>query len=405
MKKQFLKRGIYIIFCNLISITYLLSMTLDISSNNQIDEYKVVWEDNFESTVLDKSKWNIEVNGNGGGNRELQYYTEKNISIGNESESGASCLIITAKKESYLGKNCTSGRIRTYGKMSFKYGKVESRIKLPKTANGLWPAFWLLGADYPEIGVGWPKCGEIDIMEMGNSYGITNNIQERYFNGWFHWGEAWTPNGYPNWGKDIIADYSLQDDFHLYTLVWDTNSIKMYLDLDKFPENKPYVEMNISGSTEPGQVGRYYHKPFNIILNLAIGGNFTGIWDINEVSALNEENNFEAKMYVDYVKVYQKGVVDEEINISSSTSLDNITSNRYYLEPNPASNILFIKGDKTPFSITIYDLLGTKKLEVQNTDQVDISSLTLGNYIVKITISKDIFETHKLSKVNYSIDY
>ncbi|MHB9143257.1 MAG: glycoside hydrolase family 16 protein, partial [Paludibacter sp.] len=113
-------------------------------------DYNLVWQDNFDGNTLDeKNNWNIEVNGNGGGNSELQYYRRENISVGPEPVSGANCLIITGKKENYLGKTCTSGRLTTQNKVTFQYGKLEARIKLPKTANGLWPAFWMLGTDIP----------------------------------------------------------------------------------------------------------------------------------------------------------------------------------------------------------------------------------------------------------------
>lgn len=361
--------------------------------------YQLVWEDNFDGNTLDKNKWDVEVNKDGGGNNELQYYTRDNVSVGTEPVSGTSCLIITAKKENYQGRTCTSGRIRTYGKMSFKYGKVEGRIKPPKTANGLWPAFWMLGADYYESG--WPKCGEIDILEMGNVNGINRGTQERYFNGWFHWGESWTPNGYPNWGQDKTTDYSLQDDFHLYTLIWDVNSIKMYLDLDKYPDSEPYLQMNIDGGTEPGQVGRYFHKPFNILLNMAIGGDFTGIHNINNITALNANNNYEAKMYVDYVKVYQKGDQGEELHVSPVSSFDNYdaaSSKKYTVFVSPASDNLNIAGNLIPESVSIYNLLGIKLKETRNDNIINISSLPTDNYLVKIISENGRQEIHKFTK-------
>ena len=104
-------------------------------------EYKLIWEDNFNKSTISKKNWTIEVDGLGGGNRELQYYRKQNISIDKEPVTGESCLVITAKKENYKKKIATSGRITTQHKHSFTFGKIEARIKLPKTANGLWPAF------------------------------------------------------------------------------------------------------------------------------------------------------------------------------------------------------------------------------------------------------------------------
>lgn len=271
-------------------------------------KYKLVWEDDFNKPALDEAKWTVVVNGKGGGNRELQYYRSENISIGKEPATGENCLVITAKKEKYRFKTATSGRISTQQKMAFRYGKLEARMKLPKTANGLWPAFWMLGSDYPKAV--WPKCGEIDIMEMGSKDGISSNTQDRYFNGACHWGERFNHGKYPNYGKSTTNDASLQDEFHTYTLIWDKNSVRMYLDLALNPEAKPYFQMPISGEAIADKPANYFHKPFFVIFNLAVGGNFSQIRSIKNVTALK---NGEAKMYVDYVRLYQQGNSDETL--------------------------------------------------------------------------------------------
>jgi len=279
-------------------------------ANEKGDEYHLVWQDSFDGTKLDEANhWNIIINGRGGGNREMQYYKRENISVGKEPVSGENCLIITARRENHFLKKYTSGRLSTQDKVSFKYGKIEARMKLPKTANGLWPAFWMLGSDYPKAV--WPKCGEIDIMEMGNKNGITQGIQDRYFNGACHWGERFNHGKYPNYAKSRINPYCLQDGFHLYTLIWDEKALKMYVDLDKFPTDDPYFEMPINGKNEPNNAAHYFHKPFFIVFNLAVGGNFPGIRNSKEITALKDG---EANMYVDYVKVYQKGNMAEQFN-------------------------------------------------------------------------------------------
>ena len=270
-------------------------------------EYKLMWEDNFDNPVLNETDhWTVEVNGNGGGNNEMQYYRRENISI-EQHPSGVNCLVISAKRENFGGKVVTSGRLVTRENVSAKYGKMEARIKLPLTANGLWPAFWMMGDDYSKVG--WPRCGEIDILEMGNVNGISRGTQDKYFNGACHWGENWT-----YYAKDNTAAYSLQDDFHLFTMIWDENAIKMYLDLDKYPNNAPYFEMKIDGQRVAGQVSYYFHKPFSFLFNLAVGGNFTGITgntNISKITALPVDGT-PVKMYVDYVRIYQKGVAGEE---------------------------------------------------------------------------------------------
>jgi len=266
-----------------------------------------MWEDNFDNPILNETQhWTVEVNGDGGGNNEMQYYRRENISIEQES-SGVNCLVISAKRENFGGKFFTSGRLVTRGNVSCKYGKIEARIKLPHTGNGLWPAFWMLGEDFPTIG--WPRCGEIDILEMGNVDGISQGIQDRFMNGACHWGETWTYNA-----QNSIAAYSLQDDFHLFTLIWNESDIKMYLDLDKYPNASPYYTMSIVGEDVPGNVSHYFHKSFGILFNLAVGGTYTGIMgdgNISKITALPADGT-PAKMYIDYVRIYQKGIAGEE---------------------------------------------------------------------------------------------
>jgi len=311
MKTTFLQLSVLFFF-----VTVCVNNAIS-QGSGEINGYKLVWQDEFCGPTLNPSVWNIEVRNDGGGNNELQYYTNRpdNVSIGIEPVSGKSCLILTAKKETYgTGGNqrtCTSGRVTTQGKMSVQYGKIEASIKLPKTANGLWPAFWMLGSNISSSGFGWPTCGEIDILEMGNAQGITAGTQERYFNGALHWG-YYTGGNYPNYGYSVTNAYSLQDDFHLYTCEWDANSIKMYLDKDKYPGVAPYYQMNISGTNDDrgGQYAgyNYFRHPFFVIFNLAIGGNFPGIFNINNITALNAGD---AKMYIDFIKVYQKGDAGE----------------------------------------------------------------------------------------------
>lgn len=286
---------------------FLLLTAFGIVAQEQAN-YKLVWEDDFNKPTLNETKWTIVENGKGGGNRELQYYRKENISIGKEPATGEGCLVITAKKENYRCKSATSGRISTQQKMAFRYGKLEARMKLPKTANGLWPAFWMLGSDYPKAV--WPKCGEIDIMEMGSKDGIVSNTQDRYFNGACHWGERFNHGKYPNYGKSTTNDASLQEEFHTYTLIWDKTSVRMYLDLALNPEAKPYFQMPIDGEAIADKPASYFHKPFFVIFNLAVGGNFSQIRSIQKVTALK---NGDAKMYVDYVRLYQQGNLDETL--------------------------------------------------------------------------------------------
>lgn len=306
--------------------------------------YQLVWEDNFDGATINPAYWNLEENARGGGNAEMQYYTQKNATIEKHPLSGESCLVISAMKENYKNRPATSARLNTQDKVVLQYGKIEARIQLPHTANGLWPAFWMLGNDlmrnlgdddssdhhpqYNKSGsVAWPKCGEIDIVEMGHTNGIANGVQDRYFNGACHWGEKFNNGKYPNMGKSSVAPYAIQGDFHLFTLIWTPNEIAMYLDQDKYPNVKPYFSLSLKGKCK-NQPGHYFNKPFYLVLNLSVGGYFTGLPAPEKYATLitDDWENFvkitdtalpkdgtPVKMYVDYIRIYQQGNKNDKI--------------------------------------------------------------------------------------------
>lgn len=346
----------------------------------ETDGYKLVWQDLFDGTELNMSRWNIEVNGDGGGNNELQYYTARpeNVSVGDDGE-GNGCLILTAKKEVYNGKQCTSGRITTKNKIAFKHGKIEAAIKLPQTANGLWPAFWMMGNDFDQVG--WPRCGETDIMEFGHQNGIKNGTQDRFFNGACHWGTAW--NDHRQYARDRTNSYSLQDgEFHIYTCIWDQDKIAMYVDMDTHPEMGPYYEMTIPETTDMTAPGAYFHKENFILFNLAVGGNFPGIWDINGITALNEGNNYQQSMYVNYVKVYQKGTPDESTNFADAGDMpqggvDSMVADAIEIGYAAGVITLPVAGD-----IQVYSAAGALVASGRG-EQLSVDGLAAGMYIVK----------------------
>lgn len=347
----------------------------------ETDGYKLVWQDLFDGTSLNLDRWNIEVNGDGGGNNELQYYTARldNVRVGDDGE-GNGCLILTAKKEVYNGKQCTSGRITTKNKIAFKHGKIEAAIKLPQTANGLWPAFWMMGNDFDQVG--WPRCGETDIMEFGNATGIANGTQDRYFNGACHWGTAW--NDHRQHANAITNSYSLQDgEFHIYTCIWDQDKVAMYVDLDKNPNASPYYIMTIpETTTDQTHPGYYFHKENFILFNLAVGGNFPGIWDINGITALNEGNNYQQSMYVNYVKIYQKGTSDESTNFAdpgdtTMGGVDGVAAAEMEISYAAGVVTLPVAGD-----IQVYSASGALVASGRG-EQLSVDGLAAGMYIVK----------------------
>ena len=371
------------------STSYLLSSLAVISAlsarasdpqvgSGEVDGYKIVWQDLFDGDSLDLQNWNIEVNGNGGGNNELQFYTDEptNVHVGDDGD-GNSCLILTARREYYKGRGVTSGRVNSQKKVNFTHGKIEAAIKLPKTANGLWPAFWMMGDDYAEVG--WPRCGETDIMEMGNSTGINSGCQERYFNGACHWGQGW-PNA--SYAKALNSRYSLQDgEYHLFTLIWNETGYKMYLDLDRDPKTNPYYAMDCP-MTEPDNEwspGNYFHKPNFILFNLACGGDFTGIHSVADITALNEENGYEQSMYINYVKIYQKGEDNETLSYVSypTAGIESIES----VKDNGGIQ-LGSTSVSAPAPLTLWNLDGVKVAHSE-AGEIALDGLHSGIYIAR----------------------
>ncbi|ADQ45037.1 glycoside hydrolase family 16 [Caldicellulosiruptor kronotskyensis 2002] len=244
--------------------------------------WKLVWSDEFNATPapgVDENKWTYEIGGGGWGNNELQYYTNsiKNVYIEQDPDNpNNGFLVIKAIKEDYKGYHYTSGRIKTAGKFEFTYGRVEMRAKLPY-GQGIWPAFWMLGSNINTVG--WPNCGEIDIMEfVGKTptriYGTIHGPGYSGDNSIGAWHEY--PKGFT-------------DDFHTYAIEWEPNVIRWYFD------GELYQVRTVSDLV--GKTWVFDHD-FYIILNLAIGGNWPGSPDASTV--------FPQKFVIDYVRVFQR---------------------------------------------------------------------------------------------------
>lgn len=264
---------------------YIVTVFAYSSTGNTISDFKkirvfvaekgpqLIWSDEFDSTgAPDASKWGYDIgNGNNGwGNGEKQYYTNRTDNV--KVENGI--LKIIAKKETYQGFEYTSTRLLTKGKFDFTYGRIDVRAKLP-TGTGTWPAIWMLGANIDTVG--WPACGEIDIME--------------------HWGHnptkissaTHTPScsgGCPSTsvGETTITNYATE--YHVYSLEWTENELSFYIDNVYKYSYKPTVK---NSSTWP------YYAPQFLILNVAMGGSWFTI----------DPNFTESIMEIDYVRVYQ----------------------------------------------------------------------------------------------------
>ena len=233
------------------------------------DNYELVWSDEFNGNSLDTNTWNYEIGTGswGWGNNEQQYYTDRNIKVSNGT------MKITAKREDYGGMKYTSSRITTKNKKNFKYGKIEARIKMPKF-KGVWPAFWMLGAN--QDSVGWPKCGEIDIMEAIND--------ENLVYGTLHWFHDPGNNNADSGSSVAVAD---RTEYHVYGVEWTADKLRWYVD------GKVYRTMDVSNDSFSE-----VRKEYFVIFNMAIGGQWPG-YDIDETA-------FPATMEVDWVRAYKK---------------------------------------------------------------------------------------------------
>lgn len=229
----------------------------------------IIFEEHFSSSKLNTTNWNYDI-GNGcpqicgWGNNELQFYKQQNVRVSNGN------LVITAQNDSIY----TSGKIHTKDKITFTYGTIEVRAKLPK-GKGLWPAIWLLGNNINQVG--WPACGEIDMMEyVGKEPGVLFTSMH-------------TPSSHGNTiNTKKTAIKNLEEDFHVYKCVWTENEIAFYINDQHLYTYNPAVK---NDKTWP------YNKPFYLILNLAIGGNFGGPEVDNTI--------FPAEFVIDYIKVYK----------------------------------------------------------------------------------------------------
>ena len=242
----------------------------------------LVWSDEFEGpngALVDASRWVAETGGHGWGNNELEYYTDRGR---NASLDGDGNLVIQALREHFEGggvaREYTSARLKTQGRFEQAYGRFEARIKIPR-GQGIWPAFWLLGADIPTAG--WPRCGEIDVMENIGREPAT--VHGSMHGPGFSGGNSLTAAYGPAGGQ------AFADAFHVFAVEWDPGSVRFFADANLYQTRTP-------ADLRPGQAWVFDH-PFFVILNVAVGGDWPGGPDGTTV--------FPQAMLVDYVRVYR----------------------------------------------------------------------------------------------------
>ena len=246
----------------------------------------LVWSEEFDSgDAPDPAVWSYDLGASGWGNRELQEYTDdaQNAFI----ENGQ--LVIRVLEQD-SGAPYTSARIRTQDKVMVRYGTIEARVKVPDLADGLWPAFWTLGNNFSEVG--WPACGELDILEMGHTSAIRDNVVNQRVGSAAHWENN---DNYATYGLFFDSPQRLDDDFHLFRMEWTPDLVRTFVDDNKIWEMR-IDSASCSDCTE-------FHEPHFMILNLAVGGNYTGILNEAGITA-----SLPAEMHIDYVRVYERAV-------------------------------------------------------------------------------------------------
>ncbi len=262
-----------------------VSGTMTKAEEDALLRWELVWSDEFDGKAVDATKWTFEKgNNNGWGNNELQVYTDKPANATLRQVAGASALAVTAVKEPVKDQNksfsYTSARLVTKNKFTFRYGKVEIRAKMPQ-GQGIWPAFWMLGDNIDEVG--WPACGEIDIMEfLGHDTGTVYSTLHGPITGGPGFGQPYR----------LPGGASFADDYHVFTFEWHEDHLSFLVDGNLyFLADKAQVQY-LKGKKE-----WVFNRPYFLIVNLAVGGNWPG--------NPNASTKFPQTLAVDYVRVYE----------------------------------------------------------------------------------------------------
>ncbi len=284
-----------------------------------VDDWELVWSDEFDSDAIDEDKWTFEVNCDGGGNNEKQCYTD---SADNAFISDGMLNLVALPAEEGATLPYTSARLNTRYKADFKYGRIEMRAKLP-FGQGAWPAFWMMPTD--EVYGGWPRSGEIDIMEAVNLKVADEegNLENQVY-GTLHYGQVYPDNVHT--GKAYAMSANPADDFHTYAVEWQEGEIRWYVDgylyeTQRQSEVRYNSKGEAAGLAHRGWFAEYYDiitgeltthwdaapfdQSFYLILNLAVGGDWPE--NVNNLG-VNESAFTDGQSYqIDYVRVYQCG--------------------------------------------------------------------------------------------------
>jgi beta-glucanase (GH16 family) len=389
----------------------------------------LIWWDDFSSSSLNLNNWSYEL-GNGcnqgenlcgWGNQELQSYSEENISIEQiPGEEGNNALVITAMEQG--STDFTSGRITSQDNVHFQYGIVEIRMKVPEVETGLWPAAWFLGGNHPEVG--WPKSGEIDLMEMGQKksfrtqQGYPNSSANQYVGSniiWYSSAACVTGNetcaaaiaSDVNYNNPYVSSDNLNERFQVYRLYWSKDHIRLTVQ-DQGNEHSLYTA---PFGTTSNELRDAFNQDFFMILNLAVGGNFTDALNASQITA-----SLPAKMYIDYIRLYQYNgegsvLIDGEMLTSNEQIFEEYDYPKSfklfqnYPNPfNPVTSIEFKLQKTSNVQIIISDVLGRlisdQKLgnlgAGRHNYQFDASDLSSGLYFYSLSVNGQLMDTKKM---------
>ncbi|NIK76221.1 beta-glucanase (GH16 family) [Paenibacillus castaneae] len=354
-KKTIIAFLVFVLFASVASLSPIYAADSSVGAtslgNTDNSQWTLVWNDEFNSSMLDESKWNYTTGGGGYGNHELQNYTNRpeNVRIENGN------LIIEARKEIYQGNQYTSGKLETKAKGDWKYGRYEVRAKLPE-GKGMWPAIWMMPSSQNVYG-GWPVSGEIDIMEF-----LGHDPSTVY--GTIHFGNPWTHTG---GNYTLPNNQKFSDDFHTFSMEWSPGEFKWYVDgILYLTKNDWFSKDNNKPSDYPFPAP--FDQLFYLQLNLAVGGDWPGNPDATTDWTKPKQ------MLVDYVRVYSfDGQYPEPgprpgKNLNGGWSWVREVSSNWYAESSPdamrlmtiegswggskPSNILLRNPDTSDFTIT-----------------------------------------------------
>ena len=293
--------------------------TSNIDLSQPVTDWQMVWSDEFDGSTIDDKKWSHEVNCEGGGNQEKQCYTD---STENAYVQDGVLSIVALPAEEGAEQPYTSARLNTRYKADFKYGRFEIRAKLP-SGQGSWPAFWMLPTDY-EYG-GWPKSGEIDILESVNlKVANDEGVEENHIYGTLHYGKEWPNNVHSGQAYSLPDGVNPADDFHTYAIEWQEGEIRWYMDGYLYAtQRQSDVRYNSKGEAvtldhrgwfsenfDPitGELTTYwdaapFDQDFHLLLNLAVGGSWPE--NVNNLGVDAEAFANGQTFEIDYVRVYQ----------------------------------------------------------------------------------------------------